>query len=418
MGSGKTSAAIQYINAHPDGRFIYVTPYLDEVSRIREACPSAGFIEPSNSIAAFHHRKSEHLIALMRSGHNIVTTHASFSRVDDATLGAIRDGRYTLIVDEDVDMVEATSIAPEDMRAAVGAGYIAEDGGVFTRTGEPYAGSVFSGLLSKLDYGEVIRYDDETGELFCWTLSSALISSFDTVFILTYLFEGQVFCQYLRANGVSFDYIGVARSESDGFLFSFEPPVPTPIPQLRSLVDILDRPKLNEIGDHRAALSIQWFRRHSARSDQIAELKRNLTNLYKNIYICPQAQRLCGMCSEAAKKAGGAGYTRSIIAFNIKATNKYAHCTHLAYVANVFLNPNVSAFLRGRGFPVDEDVYALSVMIQWIWRSAIRNGQPIHIYVPSRRMRELLVDWIDSVSTGEDFSSIRSQRRLGLRPAA
>lgn len=31
MGSGKTQAAISYINEHQDARFIYVAPYLAEV---------------------------------------------------------------------------------------------------------------------------------------------------------------------------------------------------------------------------------------------------------------------------------------------------------------------------------------------------------------------------------------------------
>lgn len=34
MGSGKSSAAITYMNEHPDDKFIYITPYLNEVKRI------------------------------------------------------------------------------------------------------------------------------------------------------------------------------------------------------------------------------------------------------------------------------------------------------------------------------------------------------------------------------------------------
>ena len=34
-------------------------------------------------------------------------------------------------------------------------------------------------------------------------------------------------------------------------------------------------------------------------------------------------------------------------------------------------------------------------MVQWIYRSQIRNGKPITVYVPSRRMRELLIDWLN-----------------------
>lgn len=34
-------------------------------------------------------------------------------------------------------------------------------------------------------------------------------------------------------------------------------------------------------------------------------------------------------------------------------------------------------------------------MIQWIWRSAIRNGEEISLYLPSKRMRDLLTEWIE-----------------------
>ena len=42
-------------------------------------------------------------------------------------------------------------------------------------------------------------------------------------------------------------------------------------------------------------------------------------------------------------------------------------------------------------------------MVQWIWRSAIRDGNEVNLYIPSRRMRELLIGWIDSVSKGGNY---------------
>lgn len=48
-----------------------------------------------------------------------------------------------------------------------------------------------------------------------------------------------------------------------------------------------------------------------------------------------------------------------------------------------------------KGFPVKEDIFALSEMVQWVWRSAIREGNPINIYVPSSRMRDLLERWLE-----------------------
>ena len=49
MGSGKTSWAIQFMNnADNDKRFIYITPFLSEVERIKSSVTSRKFFEPVN----------------------------------------------------------------------------------------------------------------------------------------------------------------------------------------------------------------------------------------------------------------------------------------------------------------------------------------------------------------------------------
>ena len=71
----------------------------------------------------------------------------------------------------------------------------------------------------------------------------------------------------------------------------------------------------------------------------------------------------------------------------------------MAYTVNRFLNPLVTQFFKLAGVEIDEDAYALSEMLQFIWRSAIRDGRPITIYIPSFRMRRLLEKWIDENSS-------------------
>ena len=41
----------------------------------------------------------------------------------------------------------------------------------------------------------------------------------------------------------------------------------------------------------------------------------------------------------------------------------------------------------------DKDLWALSNMIQFVFRSAVRKGESIKLYLPSLRMRELLERW-------------------------
>ena len=45
-------------------------------------------------------------------------------------------------------------------------------------------------------------------------------------------------------------------------------------------------------------------------------------------------------------------------------------------------------------------------MVQWIWRSAIRDGDEIYIYIPSKRMRTLLINWMESLSDDEEKTYI------------
>ena len=49
-----------------------------------------------------------------------------------------------------------------------------------------------------------------------------------------------------------------------------------------------------------------------------------------------------------------------------------------------------------RKFHVDVEVYAISEMVHFLWRSALRNNEDISLYIPSRRMRILLQKWLNN----------------------
>ena len=159
----------------------------------------------------------------------------------------------------------------------------------------------------------------------------------------------------------------------------------------------MDNDKLNAIGDDYYALSMSWF----DRADCVEQLKRNIYNCYRNIWEdVPAEKRLWGAYNSAKNKLRGKGYSNAFLVFNARAVNGYRNRSHLVYPINIFMNVEEKKFYYLHGIDVDEDVYALSIMVQWIWRSEIRDGAEIYIYVPSRRMRTLLVNWIDSLSKG------------------
>ena len=57
------------------------------------------------------------------------------------------------------------------------------------------------------------------------------------------------------------------------------------------------------------------------------------------------------------------------------------------------MHPIEKSFFQDHDITVSEDKLAVSDLLQWVWRSRIRNGESINLYMPARRMRELLEKW-------------------------
>lgn len=81
---------------------------------------------------------------------------------------------------------------------------------------------------------------------------------------------------------------------------------------------------------------------------------------------------------------------------NARATNNFSHKESLVYTVNRFMNPYEKKFFISKGIKVNKDMFALSEMIQWIWRSRIREGKAINLYIPSSRMRNILIAYLES----------------------
>lgn len=400
MGTGKSSAAITLINEYPNYKYIYITPYLDEAARIKKGCPDAHFVEPSDKLKQYHNKKSEHTAALIKKGKNIATTHQAFKNYNAEMLEDIKRQNYVLIIDENVEVLETFDIHPDDLKLTVDAGYVSENNGVYSIVNSAYSGNAMRELFSMMKSRDLVKLeDDKNNELFYWALPPELILSFKEVFILTYLFEGQSIHHFLKIYDIPYELIGVTRTGYDTFRFCGYPGyTPKYVSNLKNMLHILERNKINDIGDDFHALSKSWFERGGP---ELEQLRKNLNNYYRNIWAdIPADRRLWGSYKGAFTKMRGKGYTNAFLTFNAKATNNYRTRDCLVYIANVFMNVNEKKFYQMHGIEVNEDMYALSIMVQWIWRSAIRDGKEINLYIPSRRMRTLLIKWIDSFSEG------------------
>ena len=402
MGTGKSQSAITWMNEHKGDKFIYITPYLEEANRIKQGCPDLNFVEPSNKLEKYNYRKTEHAADLIRKGKNITTTHQAFKCYTEETINDIRRQEYTLIIDENVDVLEVFDFHPDDLQIAVDAGYVLENNGIYTMADTTYKGEALRDMFHFLKTRELIRIEDDmSNSIFYWTLPPELITSFKNVFILTYLFKGQSLHHFLEIYNIPYEYIGIEKTNTaeTGFRFSKYPGyTPEYVSHLSDMLHVLDTEKINSIGDEYYALSMNWFKKNDSNSRQ---LKNNIYNCMRNVWKdIPCCEKLWATYINERTHMQGKGYTKSFLTFNAKATNDYRSKTHLVYMVNIFMNVNDKKFYQKHGIEVDEDLFALSIMVQWIWRSAIRDGEEVYLYIPSSRMRNILISWINSVSKG------------------
>lgn len=402
MGSGKSSAAITYINENPEEKFIYITPFLEEAHRIKSSCPQSRFVEPNSKIGKYHFRKIIHTEALIEEGRNITTTHQAFKRYTKDMLKRINELGYTLIIDENVDVLDKMKASSYDLKLVIDNGFMKEEDGVYRITDKKYEGEALKyELLDLAKSRDLIKVTDSSEILYYWTLPADLLSSFKDVYILTYMFESQSLYKFIRMNDLPFEYIGVEKDKEGVYRFiDHVGKMPEYVKSLGEKIHILDNCRMNSIGADKYALSISWYQRDGS---DVEQLKNNIANCYKNVWDVPTSKRLWGTYKTVFGKTKGKGYTKAFLCFNSKALNSFRDRTCLVYAVNVFMNVSEKKFYEKFGIEVNEDDYALSIMLQWIWRSAIRDGKDIYIYIPSKRMRTLLVNWINSVGREVDM---------------
>ena len=391
MGRGKTSAAVAYMSACGQSkRFLYITPYLTEVERICSACD---FEQPDSDV----HTKLSELKGLLRAGRSVASTHALFYLMDDEALEMVRAKEYCLIVDEAIETVRRVPVTPKDFEVLTSCFASVDDRGYLHWYDPDYSGK-FEGYKMMADTGSLMVLDTS---LLC-VMRPEMLSAFSEVTMMTYLFGGQYQKAYLDYFGFQYSMCGVDSSD-DGFQFTDTPDAPPPL-DYGSLIHIVDEPRLNCIGENRYALSKSWYERRRADHNDIRTIRNNLNTFFRRRCECG-ADRQLWTCfkSDEFKIEGATGRFHSgYLQPTARATNEYRKRDAVAYLINRFIDPNVSKFFEQRGVRVNEDEFALGEMLQFVWRSAIRDNKPIDLYVPSKRMRELLIDWIETNSAGGD----------------
>ena len=364
MGSGKSHWARKYMNDHPENRWWYVTTYNAEVDKTVELCEKIHMQQPTPDALKKGSNKMDHLLRLIEEGANIALTHALFLSIElteDEIRLHVRGGVF------DIDSTDRKIIWKD----------------------YDYNGNAAS-LIPRLKTGNVYHPGENENALI-WTFNHEVFDAFQSIYILTYYFVGSRMYHYMKWCGDEFVF-----KQTDGeILMDNDDHIMEKKNRIRSLITI-EYSNLNNVGGStghsRKRLSSSWYQQ-SRNDESIQQLFKNAYNFLHNKCRAVWREALYTTYKNIAENNPLISFKHSFLSCTTTSSNEFSDRKYLAYLVNIFENPAIVLFFKNNGIKYNQDEYALNSMMQWIWRSCIRKGEPIRIYIPSVRMREMLEAW-------------------------
>ena len=389
-GAGKTQYCIDLMKrTSREKRYVYITPFLNEIKRIMENVPNVYTPDNANKRGT----KIEGIkILLDKYDKHIASTHALFRLFTPEMAEIIKAQKITLIMDEVMDVVEVLKIKPSDMKDILNHSKIEAKTGKLLWVDEEYNGDSFEYIRQLCKSNNIYIID---GTAVMWTFPIEVFEAFESVIICTYMFKAQLQRFYYDLYKLPYEI----KSVSNNMIVDY-----------RSSKSNTDKIKiylgnLNNIGDiegnKTGALSVSWY--NSRKEPSLALLQSSIFNFIHNElrkelgYLPKSSDVIWTTFKPYVDKLKGKGYTKGFIACNLRATNDYADRHIVVYAVNRFFNPYAKKFFASHGISItktDEDNYALAEMIQFIYRSAVRNGEQIYCFIPAERVRNLMFDYI------------------------
>lgn len=406
MGTGKTSWAIQYMNDAPlYKRFIYITPFLDEVERVISSVINRKFVQPESKKGR---KKKDDLKDLILKGSDIVSTHALFQKVDDELIQLLKAQGYILILDEVMNVIEQVRITQDDLGYLLQPNFktgqptlLVKEDGFCEWTDEDYKEGNYLSIKRLAESNNLMIYKNQA---VYWTMPVSAFTAFDEVYILTYLFDGQLQRYYYDLFNVEYSYKSVAKIGDSYQLVNYISLDQEDRSHLFDLINIyspstLDRTDLNKIGEKRGAFSVSHLNKVTKDADSALirkMIKDNAYNFYRNKCKVSSHDVMWTTFKNAENALTPKNLKKQFVEVTSRATNQYQDKSTCIYLANRFLNPVTAQFFSSMGVSVNEELFALSELLQWTFRSRIRKNEPIDIYIPSSRMRGLLEDYLNN----------------------
>lgn len=390
-GSGKTYAVLEYISKHKEIPWLYITPMLSELeTRIPEMSDKFDleFMIPESTSA---YTKSSQVLEFLREGKHIACTHELTLRFTPEHIKEITRQGYHVVCDEELSLIEAFKLDKSDLEFLSSHNLIEKDTknlGKMKFLDEEMSYEAKYGQVKKLcDRGCLYGAVDNDNMLVTY-LSPDLILAAKRFILLTYNFGGSVMGAFLGLHNITHSYLDIPLYRDN--LKNKQ--------ELIDLIEFVEPLSVKKFLDKQGlyALSAGWWDRNiTDKQINHDKVKKLLASLPKTQKV-PSGKVFYTIPVGALPKVKSTNASASnLLSFNIRATNDYEDKEYAIHALNVFSNVTVSSYLKGYGFVIDEDAYALNTAIQWLFRGCIRKREKkMKVTFLSKRMNTLFKSWL------------------------
>lgn len=414
MGAGKSTSILNWIDSNPNEKYFYVSPNLSEVDvdgRVHNGVNNVEFVSP---VVDGYGTKIEHLNELLVQGKNVACTHKLYLSMDNSSMELIRDRGYTVILDEEINVIQSyDQYSFADIKWLIQQGYIEideTDGSVTWLKEDDLLNSndhryfYCKNLCDKKSL-YVTRFDINSEKakkvMMVTQVPIKLIECAKRVIVITYLFEGSVLDRFLALKGfevVPFTDVTLRQVKPSEFKDLL-----TVIPPDRMIEDL--------------TMTSRWWTKdvnvdniNRINNFMIRNARKYANSNNEVLWTCPK-ERAKGVSRSKGLLVNPVGYVNGVdgngvrtsnwLSVHTRATNDYAHKRVLMHCYNRFPLVDVASYLQDYGCPIDNNKFAVSELVQWLWRGCIRNGEPMVVAMANKRMYNLLMRWLNDEFEGE-----------------
>lgn len=445
MGNGKTFATLRYIEQqaldNKNSRWIYCTEYLSEIEKRtkdeKSLCRNLWRTPTEDDkTQKFIELLLEPKVQLIAITHALLLVASKNSYVNSL----IKAKGYNLFLDETIELINPyTKCLYGDflMWQSEGKVKVVEPLGkvewVYKGDGSKGLATSFDKFAADLQGGLIYSSVDGKRVSLVEIEDEIIFNQFDRVILATYQLENTLFDAYLRLKGINkvlCKDIQCSRSNTKQ--------------NIRSLITQHTKyyPKFRN-----KSMSSTWWKGETTTTDDFGNKKSSkgatvedyklINNTIRNIGDstgCKGNAHMLGFTvpgsnigvASNAKNIAPKGYPSTVcfveesnteldvdgkpklivtkekdkakstyIPCNSRACEDYKNKVVMVHAFSRYPMQQVANYLTSKNIEYSSEVFALNELLQWLWRSAIRDGNPITVSILSERMRDLFNNWLN-----------------------